>query len=578
MRPLLRQLRRGGGDRGSHDHARAGRQGAPGTGGYLCQKAQRLACYADHRDRLTSPLRRRPDGRFEEVGWDVALGEIAERLLAVRREHGGGAFAFVGGGGQGNHLNAIRNDPEWEKLLYLLPGHFGRPGTNNLHGWLLPLWGNSKGERAAVSGQEQIAGLYPPARLAGEVLADSPDRTRVLWVDSSNPANTYPDTAAVEEALRAAELTVVVDVALTETAALADYVLPAASQYEKWEYTLFNFDFPANTFHLRAPLFDPLPGTLPEPEIYSRLLRRMGTLPADGDLADLRRLAGADRAEFRKRLFAFLATNPELGPVAPVVLYETLGRTLPGGAAGAAPLWLGCHHVAKEHADAVRRALGATEDGFALGEALFERVLGARSGTVFAEHEYEDVWKLVRHKDAKVRLAVPEMLDWLRSLDPAAEQPDPEYPFVAAAGQRRAHNANQILRDPAWRKSDPDGALRVHPDDLVALGATAGGWVAVETRAGRLVARAEADDGLRRGYVSLPHGYGQAYPDAGGERLTDGPRVNLITSADDCDPIAATPHHRNVAVRLVAVTGPEADAAEERSRRVAALAGAPAAG
>lgn len=200
------------------------------------------------------------------------------------------------------------------------------------------------------------------------------------------------------------------------------------------------------------------------------------------------------------------------------------------------------------------------------------------SGTVFAEHEYEGVWKLVRHEDAKVRLAVPEMLDWLRSLDPAAEQPDPEYPFVAAAGQRRAHNANRILRDPAWRKSDPDGALRVHRDDLVALGATAGGWVAVETRAGRLVARAEADDGLRRGYVSLPHGYGQAYPDAGGERLTDGPRVNLITSADDCGPIAATPHHRNVAVRLVAVTGPEADAAEERSRRVAALADAPAAG
>jgi anaerobic selenocysteine-containing dehydrogenase len=49
------------------------------------------------------------------------------------------------------------------------------------------------------------------------------------------------------------------------------YVLSAASQYEKWEYTLFTLEFPTNYFHLRAPLFEPLPGTLPEAEIYLRL-------------------------------------------------------------------------------------------------------------------------------------------------------------------------------------------------------------------------------------------------------------------------------------------------------------------
>ena len=98
------------------------------------------------------------------------------------------------------------------------------------------------------------------------------------------------------------------------------------------------------------------------------------------------------------------------------------------------------------------------------------------------------------------------------------------------------HNANQIFRTPAWRKSDPDGALRIHPDDLAALGATDGGWMAVETRTGRIVARVEADASMRRGLVALPHGYGQAYPDGHGDRVVNGPRLNLITTHDDCDP------------------------------------------
>jgi anaerobic selenocysteine-containing dehydrogenase len=71
--------------------------------GYLCQKPQRLQWYGDHADRLTTPLRRRPDGTHEPISWETAFTEIAARLNAIRAEHGGEAFAFYGGG-QGNHL------------------------------------------------------------------------------------------------------------------------------------------------------------------------------------------------------------------------------------------------------------------------------------------------------------------------------------------------------------------------------------------------------------------------------------------------------------------------------------------
>ena len=460
-----------------------------------------------------------------------------------------------------------------EKLLYLLTGNFGRPGTNNLHSWLQPLWGNSRGERSTVSGQEQIAGLYPPNRLTEEILTDHPRRLRALWVDSANPANTAADTARVEEALRRLDLVVVVDVAMTETAALADYVLPAASQYEKWEYTLFTLEFPANMIQVRPPLLEPLPGTLPEPEIYTRLLRVMDALPSEETLAGLRDLAATDRAAFAASFRALLGTDPAYATVAPVVLYETLGRVLPDGAGAAAPLWPACHALAQRDPEAVRAA-GIVGEGPMLGEALFARVLSSPSGTLFSVHDYDAVWSMVRHSDRRVHLAVPELLDWLSRLDAERDAGDPDHPFTLVAGQRRMHNANQIFRTPAWRKSDPDGALRIHPDDLASLGAEDEGWIEVATRTGRLLARAEADRSLRPGVVSLPHGYGQGYPDGRGGRIVDGPRINLLTAGDDCDPIAATPYHKNVRVRLRPATAAEAAAAEERSERIRELAAA----
>jgi anaerobic selenocysteine-containing dehydrogenase len=74
--------------------------------GYVCQKAAPLSYYQENADRLEYPLRREPDGTYVRIGWDEALADIARRLLEIRRRHGEHAFAFYGGGGQGNHLGA----------------------------------------------------------------------------------------------------------------------------------------------------------------------------------------------------------------------------------------------------------------------------------------------------------------------------------------------------------------------------------------------------------------------------------------------------------------------------------------
>jgi anaerobic selenocysteine-containing dehydrogenase len=457
-----------------------------------------------------------------------------------------------------------------EKLLIMLTGSFGRKGTNQLHSWLQPLWANSPNQKFAPTDTEIIAGLLPPNIFPQTILNDHPDRVRAVWIDSSNPANTAANTAEVEKALTALDLCVVVDVAMTETARLAHYVLPASSQYEKTEFTLFNFEFPVNYFQVRAGVVPPLEGTLPEPEIYTRLARALGLLPGDNALAPLREAAFQSRAAFAGALRSFMAANPQASAVGSLILYNTLGPTLPDGTAAAAPLWQAAQLCAKRAPEAVRRALRADKriPDDQLGDALFDAIVGARSGAVITEHSYDEVWSLVSHPDRKVRLAIAPMLEWLGRLDPTVAAATKDYPFVLAAGQRRMFNANQIFRDPAWRRDDPDGALLINARDLEELGANDGEWIAVRSPAGRVVVRCKIDDSLRRGQLALPHGYGQTYPANDGERLSNGPRVNALTDSRNCDPIAATPYHKHVAVRLEKLTLAEAQASEERSRRI----------
>ncbi len=250
-----------------------------------------------------------------------------------------------------------------EKLLFLVTGNFGVRGGNNFHSMFLPIIGHSpegpKNVHTKATDIAAIGKLYPPNVLPAEILSERPDRVRALFVDSANPAMSGADTQAYERAFSKLELLVVVDVAMTETARHAHWVLPAASQFEKWEATGFNLDFPVNGFHLRAPLFAPRGECLPEPEIYTRLLRKMGELPARFPVLEW--IARLDRQVpslglMFAALSATLTLRPRLRAYGAHVLFETLGRALPDGAAVAAPLWFLSHRYALKHDRAVRRA------------------------------------------------------------------------------------------------------------------------------------------------------------------------------------------------------------------------------
>jgi anaerobic selenocysteine-containing dehydrogenase len=737
------EVRLGGPDRRRFQTVRGDKR-HPASQGYACEKAHRLDYYQNGSHRLTSPLRRRDDGSFEEIDWDTAIREVAARLVKVRDEFGGDAIFYYGGGGQGNHLggayssatlralgsiyrsNALAQEktgefwvngrmmgalvradfehaevalfvgknpwqshsiprarvvlkeiardparslividprrtetaeladihlqvkpgcdawllaalaativqenlhaaawlaqhavgveeviaaleevrvPEYcavagveenlartaarriagaasvavfedlgiqmnrhstlnsylEKLVWTLVGSFGKPGAQYIPASLVNLAGGSA-SGAGVGAQAQrvspvvgariISGLVPCNVIPDEILTDHPKRYRAMIVESGNPAHSLADSQRMRAALSALDLLVVIDVAMTETARLAHYVLPPPSQFEKYEATFFNFDFPQNVFHLRRPLLEPLPGTLPEPEIHARLVEAIGAL-TDEDLAPLRKAAAAGRATFAEAFFAATAANPRLNALLPVVLYRTLGPTLPNGAASAAALWGAAHLFAMRHHESARRA-GFAGDGLEPGEKLFDAILASPAGLVFAVDEYEDGWQRVR--GGKINLLIPELIDELGAL--AGERPaesSSEFPFVLSAGERRSFTANTIFRNPEWRKKDAQGSLRMSPEDAHRLRLTEGGRARVTTKRASVEVAVEISDRMQPGHVSLPNGLGLDFPGPDGTRIFAGAAPNELTATEDRDWLAGTPWHKHVPARVEAV-------------------------
>ena len=445
------------------------------------------------------------------------------------------------------------------RLLFLITGHFGREGTNCLHTMLFPLIGHSKEPEAGgvvtpVTKMRGIGKLFPPNILPLEIDTDDPKRLRALIVDSANPVATYANTAAQRKAMQILELSVVIDVAMTETAQEAQYVLPAQTQFEKMEATFFNLEFPKNFFHLRHPVSSPLTNTLDEPEIIHRLVNAMGEIPKSFPL--LYQIAKIDRRFPLLKLFptALGITTffkPKWKKYQLLILKETLGKALGFNyAKPAAFIWTASHVYARKYEKQVRR-LGYKEKGYALGEALFRDILTNKSGTFISEHTFEESWELIRHKDKKIHLEIPEMLEWLQALasnNKNEERKERKYPFNLLAGERRSYNANAIIRDPQWRKKDSEGDLKINPEDAKKYELENGNQVKVLSKTGSVKTKIMITEEVPEGLLSLPHGYGFSYPDY--EDSETGALINTLTSTDECDPLAKTPYHKNVRVKI----------------------------
>ncbi|MFL6123210.1 molybdopterin-dependent oxidoreductase [Actinophytocola sp.] len=498
-----------------------------------------LAAHADGLDAVTSVLREVPIAEYCAVS---GVDESVVRAVATRIAEAESVAVFEDLGVQMNRDSTVVSYVE--KLVWLLTGNFGKRGAQYVPSSLVPLgrdrgYAGDEGPRSPVAGARIISGLVPCNVIAEEILTDHPKRYRAMLVESANPAHSLADSARMREALRALELVVVIDVAMTETARLADYVLPAPTQFEKFEATFFNFDFPRNVFHLRHPVVPALEGVLGEPEIHARLVEASGALTA-ADYEPLRAAAARGRAEFGQAFLAALA-DPAKRRLAPVLLYRTLGPTLPHDAAAAAVLWLAAHECARKNPTGVAKAGYGT--GVLAGEQLFDAIVSGAHGVEITHDDYAASWDRVSR--GRIQLEVPELLAAVAALrDRPAPRSDPDWPFVLSAGERRAFTANTIMRDPSWRRRDPEGRLRISVTDAARLGVAAGDRVRLTTRRGSTEVAVDPTDAMLPGHISLPNGLGLTVDDR------TGVAPNELTAAEDRDEWAGTPWHKHVPARL----------------------------
>ena len=279
-------------------------------------------------------------------------------------------------------------------LMFLIPGAYAKQGGTHLTAPVQPIYsyGASNGEvnedgieqgykTSPVTGARILTRLIPCNSIPDEILTDHPNRFRGMICETANPVHSLADSARMKEAFEALECLVVIDIAMTETAELADYILPAATQYEKFEATFFNFEYPDNFFHLRHPIIEPQVGMLTEPEIHVRLVEEFEFFEG-GERDDLKAVAAkGDLNAYGMALFMAMKANPKIRQATTYVLYRTLGPHLAHGAASAASVFGLCQLYEQKFPKTVEAA-GFEGRGSMLGTAMFEVILNSPSGLI----------------------------------------------------------------------------------------------------------------------------------------------------------------------------------------------------
>ena len=333
--------------------------------------------------------------------------------------------------------------------------------------------------------------LPGPGRSAYELLDALGTDIRSLLLMASNPVVSAPRAAHIEERIRSLDFLAVCDVVLSETAALADVVLPVTQWAEET----------GTTTNLEGRV----------------LLRRRAVTPPDGIRSDL---------EVLHELAARLGVEKGF-PTDPQEVFEELRRASAGGAAD----YSGITYRRLVEEDGVFWPCPAAVEADGAGEDALP------GGEVPAVHPGTPRLFLDRFAtpDGRARF-VPV------SHRAIAEEPDEEYPVLLTTGRVVAQyqSGAQTRRVAELNAAAPGPFVELHPRLAARLGAAEGDPVAVVSRRGRAVAPARITDAIRPDTVFMPF----HWPGEG--------RANTLTNPA-LDPTSRMPEFKACAVRLETV-------------------------
>jgi anaerobic selenocysteine-containing dehydrogenase len=358
----------------------------------------------------------------------------------------------------------------------------------------------------------QIPHMAPPTHAMQMFRYAEQGSIQLLWVSGTNPAVSMPELSRIRSILSQERLFLVVqDIFLTETAQLADVVLPAATWGEK-SGAFTNAD---RTVHLSEKAVDPPGAARPDLEIFLDYARRMGFRDKDGH---------------------------------PFPQWHD--------AESAFDAWAAC---SAEHPDGTERVYAdgrfwsAPDDCESYGRDLL-------TGAPLEETEYRAL-----NPQAKAVLKAAEYV-------PAHERPDDEHPFALITGRTiyHFHTRTKTGRAPQLQAAAPEVWVQCAAADARRLGIAEGDLADVTTPRGAIRARVRIG-GIREGCLFVPFHYGYWDTTGSGPGDQHGRAANELTMTD-WDPASKQPLFKTAAARLTRVvddderTAPPAASPGTRSR------------
>ena len=339
---------------------------------------------------------------------------------------------------------------------------------------------------------------------------------RFLWITGTNPAVSLPELHRIRSILEQDRLFVVVsDAFLTETAQLADVVLPAALWGEKTG-TYTNHD---RTVHLSEQAVEPPGEARPDFEIFLDFAARLGLSDRNGEpLVKWRtpeECFDAFKAMTRGRPCDYSGLS-----------YEKLR--------GGSGIQWPCN---EHHPDGTERLY--TDHSFNThAERTQDYGHDLLTGATFERKD---------HAQLK-----PEGRAILKAADfvPPHEPPSDEYPLLFTTGRTayHFHTRTKTGRARQLNAAAPDVWVELSPADAARLEIGEGDLVRVESPRGRLEARARVS-GIRDGVVFVPFHYGYWDEESGHE--PDGrPRAANELTITSWDPVSKQPLFKVAAVRV----------------------------
>ncbi|AMW09546.1 molybdopterin-binding oxidoreductase [Streptomyces qaidamensis] len=439
-------------------------------------------------------------------------------------------------------------------VLNILTGNLDRPG-----GALFPQAATDKTPRPAgpgrgfalgrwhsrVSRHPEAKGELPLSALAEEIdtATEEGEPVRALIAVAANPVLSAPDGDRLDKALASLDFMVSVDPYLNETSRHADVVLPPPPPSQSPHH-----DFAFNTLAVRnqvrytRPAVPLEPGRMAETEILARLILAVtgmhGTDPAAVDRMVIDQTLGKAVTE---------PHSPVHGGDPRELAARLSGDTGP-----------------ERRLDMMLR-LGPYGDGFGVrpdGLSL-DKLLAHPHGIDLGPLEPR-LPQPLKTRSGRVELLPGPIADDLPRLRAAlAERPE----GLVLVGRRHLRSNNSWMHNvPALTGGSNRCTLHIHPEDAERLGIEDGAAVRVKGAGGEVTAPAEVTDAIRRGVVSLPHGWGHNRP---GTRLshasTDpGVNVNQLLDGRLLDPLSGNAVLNGVPVEVAPETDPEASAVTEK--------------